>query len=65
VSAIAGLQAGTAGDYSGWLFTVNGEFADVGAADYKLKNEDNIELRFTVDGGADVGAPWADSEEAA
>jgi hypothetical protein len=58
VSSIAGLQSGTEGSYSGWLFIVNDEFADVGATDYILSDGDKIQWRFSLDGGSDIGAPW-------
>lgn len=31
----------------GWMYSVNGKFADKGSQDYKLKNDDKIEWRYT------------------
>lgn len=42
--AIGNLYGGECGNYSGWLYTVNGESPNVGAADYLLSDGD--ELRF-------------------
>lgn len=45
ISAINGLQAEEGESYA-WLYTINGEQATVGAADYEIENGDVIEFDF-------------------
>lgn len=44
ISAIGDKKGGTDNKY--WMFYVNGEQAQVGAADYKVRNGDLIEFKF-------------------
>lgn len=37
------------GDMSGWLFSVGGELAEVGASDYTVQNGDSIVFSYTCD----------------
>lgn len=43
------------GDLSGWEYSVNGKFPNVGCNAYKLKNGDEIRWLYTCDLGADIG----------
>ncbi|WP_440897547.1 DUF4430 domain-containing protein [Amphibacillus sp. Q70] len=45
ISAINGIQAEDGEPYA-WLYTINGEHATVGAADYEIENGDVIEFDF-------------------
>lgn len=49
---IAGLTAVDA--KSGWVFSVNGEFVNIGSGTYKLKPGDIIEWHYTMDTGNDL-----------
>lgn len=42
------------GELSGWMYSVNGEFPNVSCSDYKLKNNDIIEWRYTCNLGEDL-----------
>lgn len=42
-------------DLSGWMYSVNGIYANVGFADYYLKDGDVLKLRFTLAYGNDIG----------
>ncbi len=42
------------GNLSGWMFRVNGTFADVGASRYTLKAGDRVEWVYTTDIGRDA-----------
>ncbi len=43
------------GTKSGWMYSVNGTFPNYGCSDYKLKNGDEVEWRYTCDLGEDIG----------
>lgn len=58
VNAIGPLAGGSAGPMAGWLFSVNGEYPSVGAADIKVQAGDAIVFSYTCDGGADLGIVW-------
>jgi hypothetical protein len=59
VSEINGLgHEAAAGDFSGWLFLVNGEGPSVSATEIEVKDGDVIEWRYSCDGGPDVGIVW-------
>lgn len=49
VMGINGLAAGDHGDMSGWLFTVNGEMAEVGCSQYELADGDVVVWSYTTD----------------
>ena len=42
------------GEMSGWMFSVNGSFGDVGCGEYTLSEGDNIEWRYTTNIGDDL-----------
>jgi len=55
IEAINNLYEFDAGDLSGWLYMVNGEFPGVGASQHILAPGDVIEWVFTLDLGRDAG----------
>lgn len=54
ISGINYLYEFDYGDLSGWVYTVNGERASVGAGEYKLKDGDVIEWHYTLELGNDL-----------
>lgn len=42
------------GEMSGWMFSVNGSFGDVGCGEYTLSEGDNIQWRYTTNIGDDL-----------
>lgn len=57
VKSIAGLAEKKEGyPLSGWLFRINGVFPGVGAESAIIRNGDQVEWIYTLDGGKDVGA---------
>lgn len=43
------------GSASGWMYSVNGVFPDVGASSYEIKQGDKIIFAYTCDMGDDIG----------
>jgi len=43
------------GDLSGWMFEVNGKFANIGCGEYKLSEGDAVRWVYTCELGRDVG----------
>lgn len=56
ITQIGKLAVGDCGAYSGWLFTVNGEFVMDGAEKIEVQDGDKIVWLYTIDGGSDIGA---------
>jgi hypothetical protein len=54
ITKIGDLDTGDGGSKSGWMYLVNGQFALVGIADYKLKSSDVISLVYTDDYDQDI-----------
>lgn len=54
ITSIGGLATGDGGPKSGWMYLVNGQFADVGIADYVLKGSDIITLVYIDDYEEDI-----------
>jgi len=46
------------GALSGWMYCVNGEFADVGCSEFKLKNGDYVEWQYTRNLGKDISSTY-------
>ena len=44
------------GELSGWLYSVNDDFANVSASEYKIKDGDYVKWQYTCDLGYDLGA---------
>ena len=45
--------------YSGWMYSINGMFANYGMADYDPVDGDVVQIRFTIAYGADIGGSAA------
>ena len=58
IAGIGGLSEGDLGSQSGWMFSVNGAFSSQSASAHRLNAGDIIAWRYTIDGGADLGASW-------
>lgn len=54
VQGINYLYEFSCGDLSGWMYSVNGNFANVGCNDYKLKDSDYVQWQYTCDLGNDL-----------
>ena len=48
-SGIGNIYAGDCGAFSGWMFFVNDELAELGASDTIISANDTIEFRYIVD----------------
>lgn len=48
----------SAGELSGWMYSVNGWYPNYGASRYYLKDGDKIEWNYTCDLGRDLGVTW-------
>lgn len=55
IQGINYLYEFSAGANSGWMYSVNGLFPNVGVSRYKLKEGDSIEFLYTTNLGADIG----------
>jgi hypothetical protein len=56
IEGIGNIYQFDCGPLSGWLYAVNGSYVGVGMSSYSLNNGDAVELRYTLDLGADLGA---------
>ena len=56
VEGINHIYEFSCGELSGWMFKVNGVFANKGCNSYKVKNGDVIEWVYTCNLGKDIGA---------
>ncbi len=56
IEGISGLYEFDAGELSGWLYCVNGEFPTFGCSDYYVKAGDEIEFLYTCDRGKGLNA---------
>ena len=54
VEGIHQLYEKDCGSFSGWMFSVNGEFSDVSSSEYLLKAGDKITFSYTVSMGDDL-----------
>lgn len=55
IEGINHLYEFSAGELSGWMYSVNGVFPKQGSSEYTLKDGDVIEWHYTVDLGRDLG----------
>ena len=55
IEGISQIYEKDCGTKSGWMYCVNGTFPNYGCSDYKLKNGDEVEWRYTCDLGEDIG----------
>lgn len=56
IEGIANLYERDCGSLSGWMYSVNGKYPNVGCSEVTVKNGDVIKWRYTCDLGWDVGA---------
>ena len=54
VEGIHQLYEKDCGSFSGWMFSVNGEFSDVSSSEYLLKAGDKVTFAYTVSMGDDL-----------
>lgn len=59
ITSIAGLSEFDKGPESGWMFSINGEFPNVGAETVRVRAGDYIKWFYTGDLGKDIGAGGA------
>lgn len=55
IEGIHQLYEKDCGMQSGWMYSVNGQFPNVGVSEYKVKAGDQIVFAYTCDMGEDVG----------
>lgn len=55
IEGIGGIFEKDCGGSSGWMYSVNGEFPQVGANAYTVSAGDEITFVYTCDGGMDIG----------
>lgn len=56
LQAVNGIGEFSAGKGSGWMYHVNGKYPDRGLSIVKLKDGDNLQVRYTLNYGKDLGA---------
>ena len=61
IEGIGNIYEFDAGELSGWMYKVNGEFPNYGCSKYILKNGDKVEFVYTCDLGKDVGGHYAEN----
>lgn len=54
VEGIDNIYEFSCGELSGWMYSVNGEYPQVSCSDYKVKDGDKIQWRYTCDLGEDI-----------
>ena len=60
VASLGGLAEKQPGyPLSGWLYSVNGQFLPAGANQVRVYQGDDIRWLYTLDGGQDIGNPYA------
>ena len=55
IEGINNIYEFDAGERSGWMYSVNGQFPNYGSSRYTLQDGDKIMWLFTCDRGADIG----------
>lgn len=61
--SIDGLAQFDKGSKSGWMFSVNGDFPEIGADDVDIDKDDYIKWEYTTDLGDDIGNDYKEEEE--
>lgn len=64
IESIAGDGEFDHGSGSGWMYSVNGTYPNYGASQYKLKQGDRVQWRYTTNLGIDLGqdpSEWENS----
>lgn len=54
VEGIDNIYELSCGDLSGWMYSVNDQYSQVSCSDYKIKDGDKIQWRYTCDLGEDI-----------
>lgn len=55
VKGLANIYEFDFGDLSGWMYCVNGQYANVGTGEYQLHDGDSVEWHYTLELGRDIG----------
>ena len=63
VQGLNHLYEFSCGELSGWMYTVNGSFPNVGCSRYSPRDGDEIVWCYTCDLGRDVGCEWGDFQK--
>lgn len=64
IEGINNLYERDGGRWSGWMYSVNGEYPDIGCGQYELKDGDIVEWNYSCDLGLDLeGAAMDGAEE--
>lgn len=58
IEGIYNLYEFDCGELSGWMYSVNGEYPNVGCSAYQLHGGENIEWNYTCNLGQDLGAKY-------
>ncbi|MCR4719167.1 MAG: DUF4430 domain-containing protein [Firmicutes bacterium] len=64
IEGIGNIYEFDAGELSGWMYRVNGEFPNFGCSKYILKQGDKVEFVYTCDLGKDVGGGYVKGQGA-
>ena len=59
IEGIGNIYEFDAGELSGWMYRVNGDFPNFGCSKYYLKQGDKVEFVYTCDLGKDVGGEYS------
>lgn len=62
IEGIGNIYEKDCGELSGWMFSVNGEFAQTGASNITVSDGDKISFVYTCDLGNDVGNKYGESK---
>lgn len=63
IEGIGNLYERDGGRWSGWMYSVNGVYGDVGCGQFELNDGDVIEWNYTCDLGLDLDADSKEAEE--
>lgn len=63
IEGIGNLYERDGGRWSGWMYSVNGEYPELGCGQYELKDGDRIEWNYTCDLGLDLEAGMKGAKE--
>lgn len=63
IEGIGNLYERDGGRWSGWMYSVNDQYPDVGCGEYILKDGDHLKWDYTCDLGSDLKAGTEESEK--
>lgn len=63
IEGIGNLYQYDGGRWSGWMFSVNGKYPEIGCGQYKLKDGDLVSWDYTCDLGLDLDTNMEDARE--